>query len=91
RAGMWTIGFVTGTPTDEIQALSPERDMVGVYVPTTPNPTSGYLMWIDRRDVVPMAISVEEGIKLVVSCGIVTPAGSVTPRNALLETVDLKP
>ena len=91
RAGMWTIGFVTGTPTEEIQALSPDRDMVGVYVPTTPNPTSGYLMWIDRRDVVPMAISVEEGIKLVVSCGIVTPGGSVAPLpGAMLETVDLK-
>jgi uncharacterized membrane protein len=76
RPGMWTIGFVTGTPTEEIQALSPTRDMVGVYVPTTPNPTSGYLMWIERRDVVPMAISVEEGIKLVVSCGIVTPNGA---------------
>jgi uncharacterized membrane protein len=86
REGMWTIGFVTGTPTDEIQALSPTRDMVGVYVPTTPNPTSGYLMWIDRRDIVPMAITVEEGIKLVVSCGIVTPT-----RNGTPDTVNLKP
>jgi uncharacterized membrane protein len=65
--------------------------MVGVYVPTTPNPTSGYLMWVARREVVPMGISVEDGIKLVVSLGIVTPtAASAPPRNALLETVSLK-
>ncbi len=91
RAGMWTIGFVTGTPTDEIQALSPARDMVGVYVPTTPNPTSGYLMWVDRSEVVPMGITVEEGIKLVVSLGIVSPTSpSAPPRNGLLETVSIK-
>jgi uncharacterized membrane protein len=86
REGMWTVAFVTGTPTTEIQALSPERDMVGVYVPTTPNPTSGYLMWVERKEIVPMAISVEDGIKLVVSCGIVAPAGAAAPaRNGLRE------
>ena len=86
RQGMWTVAFVTGTPTAEIQALSPDHDMVGVYVPTTPNPTSGYLMWVKRSEVVPMAISVEDGIKLVVSCGIVTPAGLPAPaRNGLRE------
>jgi uncharacterized membrane protein len=86
RQGMWTIAFVTGNATDEIQALSPGHDMIGVYVPTTPNPTSGYLMWVERRDVVPMAISVEDGIKLVVSCGIVTPDGAgPVPRSNLGE------
>jgi uncharacterized membrane protein len=86
RQGMWTVAFVTGTPTAEIQALSPDHDMVGVYVPTTPNPTSGYLMWVERSEIVPMAISVEDGIKLVVSCGIVTPAGVAAPaRNGLRE------
>lgn len=86
RQGMWTIAFVTGTATDEIRALSPSRDMIGVYVPTTPNPTSGYLMWVERREIVPMAISVEDGIKLVVSCGIVTPDGAApAPRNGLRE------
>ena len=86
RQGMWTVAFVTGTPTVEIQALSPTRDMVGVYVPTTPNPTSGYLMWVERSEIVPLAISVEDGIKLVVSCGIVTPTGAAPQaRNGLRE------
>ncbi len=91
REGMWTVAFVTGTATHEIQALSPRGDMVGVYVPTTPNPTSGYLMWIERSEVVPMGISVEDGIKLVVSCGIVTPSGvAAPPRDSLREAVDLR-
>jgi uncharacterized membrane protein len=89
--GMWTIGFVTGTPTDEIQALSPGRDMVGVYVPTTPNPTGGYLVWVERSALIPMAISVEEGFKFVVSCGIVTPNGpAAAPRNGLREVVGVE-
>jgi uncharacterized membrane protein len=89
RQGMWTIAFVTGSATEEIKALSPGRDMVGVYVPTTPNPTSGYLMWVERREIVPMAISVEDGIKLVVSCGIVTPNGTApTARNGLREVAE---
>jgi len=91
RQGMWTIAFVTGTPTAEIRALSPGSEMVGVYVPTTPNPTSGYLMWVDRREIVPMAISVEDGIKLVVSCGIVTPEGASAPaRNGLREVAGMR-
>jgi len=85
---MWTVAFVTGTPTEEIRALRPSGDMIGVYVPTTPNPTSGYLMWVERSEVVPMGISVEDGIKLVVSCGIVTPTAAVPPaRNGLREIV----
>jgi uncharacterized membrane protein len=87
REGMWTVAFVTGTATDEIQALSPGGEMIGVYVPTTPNPTSGYLMWVERSEIVPMAISVEDGIKLVVSCGIVTPSGGAPPARPGLREV----
>jgi uncharacterized membrane protein len=90
REGMWTVAFVTGTATDEIRALNPDGDMIGVYVPTTPNPTSGYLMWVERSEVVPMAISIEDGIKLVVSCGIVTPNGAAPPpRNAVREVASV--
>ena len=83
QPGMWTVGFVTGNPTDEIQALSPGRDMVGVYVPTTPNPTGGYLIWVERSQLVPMAISVEDGFKFVVSCGIVAPTDPTPPPGDL--------
>ncbi len=88
--GMWTIGFVTGTPVPEIQALSKTSDMLGVYVPTTPNPTGGYLVWVERSAVVPMAISVEDGFKFVVSCGIVAPTGTpVVTRDDLREVAGL--
>lgn len=72
RREMWTLGFITGRVGGEIQALSRD-EMVSVLIPTTPNPTSGYLVFVPRRDVVPVSLSVEEGIKFVVSGGIVTP------------------
>jgi uncharacterized membrane protein len=90
QPGMWTIGFVTGNPTDEIQAMSAGHDMVGVYVPTTPNPTGGYLVWVERSQLVPMAISVEDGFKFVVSCGIVAPTGDTPPRSDLRQIVGLR-
>ena len=72
RREMWTVGFLTGRIEGEIQEISRE-EVLSVFVPTTPNPTSGYLVFVPRRDVVPLSMSVEEGIKLVVSGGLVTP------------------
>jgi uncharacterized membrane protein len=72
RRDMWTVAFVTVPPEGEIKDLSPP-DSIGVYVPTTPNPTSGFLIYLPRTDVRPLAMTVEEGIKLVVSGGIVAP------------------
>jgi uncharacterized membrane protein len=69
---MWTIAFVTAQPHGEIRnQVGP--DAVAIYVPTTPNPTSGYLMFLRRRDLVTLPMSVEEGIKLVISGGIIAP------------------
>jgi len=79
RRGMWTIGFVTGPVEGEIADVSPD-EMLGILVPTTPNPTSGYLLFVPRRDVVQLAMTIEEGLKLVVSGGIVTPADRRPPR-----------
>lgn len=73
RRDMWTVAFVTVAPEGELKELNPP-DSIGVYVPTTPNPTSGYLIYVPRKDVRPLGMTVEEGIKLVVSGGIVTPA-----------------
>ncbi|HKX11462.1 MAG TPA: DUF502 domain-containing protein [Stellaceae bacterium] len=72
RRDMWTVAFVTVPPEGELKELNPP-DSIGVYVPTTPNPTSGYLIYVPRKDVRPIGMSVEEGIKLVVSGGIVVP------------------
>jgi uncharacterized membrane protein len=73
RRDMWTIAFVTAVPEGELQEHA-GPNAVAVFVPTTPNPTSGYLAFVRRRDLIPLAMTVEEGIKMVVSGGIVTPA-----------------
>ncbi|HVA14930.1 MAG TPA: DUF502 domain-containing protein [Stellaceae bacterium] len=72
REGMWTIAFVTAAVEGEIKART-GADTIAVYVPTTPNPTSGYLMFVPRKDAVTLDMSVEDAIKYVISTGIVAP------------------
>jgi uncharacterized membrane protein len=72
RKGMWTIGFITARIEGEVRDLS-GPDPVSVYVPTTPNPTSGYLVFLPRSEVKVLSMTVEEAIKMVISTGIVTP------------------
>ncbi len=72
RRGSWALGFITGQTLGEVQELT-EDEVVNVFLPTTPNPTSGYLLFIPRRELVILSMTVEEGIKMVVSGGIVTP------------------
>jgi uncharacterized membrane protein len=78
RPGMWTIGFITGHTEGEIRdALGDE--LINIYVPTTPNPTSGYLVFVPRRETVLLSMTVEEGIKFVISGGIVAPPPRPSP------------
>ncbi len=83
RKGVWAVGFITGTTATEIQNLT-EAEVVNVFVPTAPNPTSGFLLFVPKSEVVFLKMSVEDGIKLVISSGIVTPpepkAEAKTPR-----------
>ena len=72
RRGSWALGFITGETLGEVQSLTSD-DVVNVFLPTTPNPTSGYLLFIPKKDLVVLKMTVEEGIKMVVSGGIVTP------------------
>ena len=72
RRGSWALGFITGKTEGEIQS-STEDEVVNVFLPTTPNPTSGYLLFLPRRELVILSMTVEEGIKMVISGGIVTP------------------
>jgi uncharacterized membrane protein len=72
RKDCWTVGFLTGAAKGEIARVDKEA-VVNVFVPTTPNPTSGYLVFVPRRDVRKLAMTVEDGIKLVISGGIVAP------------------
>lgn len=72
RRGMWALGFLTGETVGEVQHIT-EDDVLNVFLPTTPNPTSGFLLFVPRSEVFVLDMTVEEGIKMVVSGGIVTP------------------
>jgi uncharacterized membrane protein len=72
RQGSWTIAFVTGRPSGEVAALLPP-DCVSVYVPTTPNPTSGFFLMMPRTEVQPLRMSVDEALKYIISMGVVAP------------------
>ncbi|MCB2107560.1 MAG: DUF502 domain-containing protein [Rhodobacteraceae bacterium] len=72
RRGMWTLGLVIGETYGEIQAKTSET-MCNIYLPTTPNPTSGYLVFLPRSDMIELEMSVEDCMKMIVSGGIVTP------------------
>ena len=90
RQGSWTIAFVTGRPGGEA-AHHLHGDYLSVYVPTTPNPTSGFLMFIPRSEVHVLGMSVEDGIKLVISLGLVLPVQAVEeepvqPERSVLTT-----
>ncbi|WP_336080886.1 DUF502 domain-containing protein [Thalassospira sp. CH_XMU1448-2] len=72
RRGMWAIGFITGETKGEVQHLT-EDTVINIFLPTTPNPTSGFLLFVPRGDIVILDMTVEEAIKMVMSGGIVTP------------------
>lgn len=76
HAESYTVAFVTGKPSGEVAAKLP-TDMVTVYVPTTPNPTSGYMLLVPSTDVIKLNMSVDEALKYVISMGVVAP-----PTNA---------
>jgi len=69
---LWVMGFVTGQTKGEVQALT-SSEVVNVFLPTTPNPTSGFLLFVPKKDLTFMKMGVEEGIKMIVSGGIITP------------------
>ena len=72
RRGIWSLGFQTNTGLGEVQQKTGE-EVVAVFVPTTPNPTSGFVLMIPRKEVVEMDMSVDEGLKMIVSMGVVVP------------------
>ena len=72
RRGIWALGFLTGETLGEVQNLTQEK-VLNIFLPTTPNPTSGFLLFVPEDDVIILDMTVEEGIKMVMSGGIVTP------------------
>lgn len=73
RQGAWTIAFVTGTPGGEVAQALGNEDMISVYVPTTPNPTSGFFLIVPKHDTHELDMSVDEALKYIISMGVVSP------------------
>lgn len=79
RKGIWAIGFISTTAKGEIaERNSSKGSMVSVFVPTTPNPTSGFLLFFPKADVVELDMSIEDAAKLVISAGLVYPPTKMT-------------
>ncbi len=72
RKGLYALAFLTGVSQGEIQEKSRE-EVVNVFLPTTPNPTSGFLLLVPKKDIIPLEMSVEDGIKLIISGGVISP------------------
>ena len=72
RQGSWTIAFVTGVPSGEVKTHL-NGDFIGLYVPTTPNPTSGFFLMVPREQTIELDMSVDVALKYIVSMGVVAP------------------
>ncbi|MFQ5673939.1 MAG: DUF502 domain-containing protein [Nitrospinales bacterium] len=92
RKELFAIGFITCENKGEVQART-EEDVVNVFVPTTPNPTSGFLVFASRDQIIELSMSIEEGVKYVVSGGIVSPpfpGGKEIDIRAVKQPKDIK-
>jgi len=76
REGVWTVAFVTSKPSSALSEHAPSEDYLCVYVPTTPNPTSGYMMFVRKDQCKALDLSVDEALTYVVSMGVVDPLSS---------------
>ncbi|MCF8467514.1 MAG: DUF502 domain-containing protein, partial [Sneathiella sp.] len=72
RKGIWAMAFVTSQAKGQVNALH-DDDMISIFMPTTPNPTSGFLLFVPKNDLIYLDMTVEEGVKLVISAGMIWP------------------
>lgn len=82
RLGMWSLAFQTGDSTPEVDNALGGEAMVSLFIPTTPNPTSGFLMMVPRKNVIEMEMSVEQALKFVISLGVVQPGVNGNKNHA---------
>ena len=87
RRGIWRIGFISNDDLGEIPLRAGEFDMLSVFLPNTPNPTAGFLVFMPRRDVTLLDISVEDAAKVIISGGLVAPPP--TPPAGAPKVADL--
>ncbi len=81
RSGVWTLGLVTGTTQGEV-ARRLNRDLLNVFVPTTPNPTGGYLIFVPSEAVIRVDMSIDDAFKIIISGGVLTPEAALAQPGA---------
>jgi len=85
RRGIWTLAFQTGMAVGEIQKKTGSK-VVNVFVPTTPNPTSGFFILVPHEDIIELDMSVDDGLKMIVSMGVIIPGGKQGAMSAAVIT-----
>lgn len=86
RKGLWALAFTTGDSAGPMKAAFPGRHMVNCFVPTTPNPTSGFYLLIPKEDVREIDLTVEDAFKVIMSAGLVTPGVTNGDATGVAET-----
>jgi uncharacterized membrane protein len=81
RNGIYSLAFVTGVTQGEAQMVTRDK-LVSIFVPTTPNPTSGFFIMVPQEDVIPLSMSIDEGMKMIITAGFFTPPAPETVRPA---------
>jgi len=81
--GMWSLVFLTQSPTNEISSRLPALEHVSAFMPCTPNPTTGFFFYVPRRDVIDLDITVEQAMTLLMSAGIVQPGSDPQAQGKL--------
>lgn len=82
RKGLWSIAFLTGTTTPKINNKAHD-DLITIFIPTTPNPTSGFLMMLPTEDIIELDMTIDEALKMVISLGVMQPG---VDRNGVVVT-----
>ncbi len=73
RKGVWSVGFLSADAPAEVSTASGRTDLAAVFVPTTPNPTSGFILLVPRAELIELSMSVQQGMQYVISLGVVAP------------------
>jgi uncharacterized membrane protein len=86
--GMWSLVFLSQPASPDIAALLPDTEHIAAFMPCTPNPTTGFFFYVPRRDIIELDITVEAAMTLLMSAGMVQPAGSADPQKRLSALAD---
>lgn len=88
REGAWTIAFITGAPGDDVSKHL-KGEFVSVYVPTTPNPTSGFFLMLPKKDIIELEMTVDQALKYIISMGTVVPQKHVPTKQKSKKIINL--